>query len=129
MSGLPWPLTVRLEAQDTASGFHCGKHSLDDFFVRHALPNDRRGIGRTYVLRRSADDSVELPFVLGYYTLSMSLLASPLVAQVTKDRLPKYPMPVGLVGKLASDERTRGRGLRVGETLLMDAAQGLFDGP
>jgi hypothetical protein len=121
MTTPPPPLTVRLEAEDVASGFRCGSRSLDDFFARHALPNDRRGIGTTYVLRREVDDPPDLPRVWGYFTLSMSLLASPSVSMVTNEKLPRYPMPVGLIGKLASDERTRGRGLRVGETLLLDA--------
>jgi hypothetical protein len=121
MTDLPSALTVRVEAGDVTSGFRCGKHSLDDFFARHALVNDRRGVGCTYVLRRDEEAPADLPRVLGYYTLSMGVLESAQITQVLKERLPKYPIPVGFVGRLASDERTRGRGLRVGETLLMDA--------
>ena len=127
MNAQSTPLTVRLDVDDVASEFRCGSRSLDAFFARHALANDRRGIGSTYVLRREADDPPDLPRVLGYYTLSMGLLASSLVSLVTNDKLPRYPMPVGLVGKLASDERTRGRNLRVGETLLLDAIARILD--
>lgn len=127
MIALPSPLTVRIEPADVESHFTCGKRSLDDFFARHALSNDRRGIGRTYVLRRGEEDEPSLPAVFGYYTLSMALLASPLVTLATGEKLPRYPMPVGLIGKLPSDERTRGRGLRVGETLLLDAIVRVLD--
>lgn len=122
MTSLPSPLAFRVEAEDVAAGFRCGKRSLDDFFARHALTNDQKGIGCTYVLRRQDGDPEGTPRVLGYYTLSMGLLASPLVSLATNDTgLPRYPLPVGLIGRLAADERTKGLGLRVGETLLMDA--------
>lgn len=122
MTALPSPLAFRVEAEDVAAGFRCGKRSLDDFFARHALANDQKGIGCTYVLRREEGDPAGAPEILGYYTLSMGLLASAQVSLATNDSdLPRYPMPVGLIGKLAADERTKGLGLRVGETLLMDA--------
>jgi hypothetical protein len=62
-----------------------------------------------------------MPPVLGYYTLSMSSLSSSSLSSVIKEKLPRYPMPAALIARLAADERTRGSGLRVGETLLMDA--------
>jgi hypothetical protein len=39
--------TSRIEDVDAKSGFSCGKHALDDYFARHAVANDRAGIGRT----------------------------------------------------------------------------------
>jgi predicted N-acetyltransferase YhbS len=41
------------------------------------------------------------------------------VASVIGQKLPRYPMPVALIGRLAVDERARGR--RLGEALLIDA--------
>ena len=67
----PYQVT-RLDPADIAADFRCGKHPLDDFFARHALPNDRAGICRVYVLRRRAVDAPNLPAVLGFYTLSMA---------------------------------------------------------
>ncbi len=53
MSGQGAPYcTSRIEPAAAASGFRCGKHPLDDYFKRHALANDRDGIGCAYVLRR-----------------------------------------------------------------------------
>lgn len=117
----PPPRTVKVHAEDAASGFRCGAPSLDDFFARHACSNDEHGIGRTYVLRRPTAAPATLPGVLGYYTLSMATIGAPLLAGVTVVKLPKYPIPAALIGRLAADERTRGSGLRVGETLLFDA--------
>jgi hypothetical protein len=54
-------VTSRIDPEDTRAGFHSGKHPLDDYFARHALANDREGIGRAYVLRRADDDEPGLP--------------------------------------------------------------------
>jgi predicted N-acetyltransferase YhbS len=50
----------------------------------------------------------------------MALLEGVDAAKVLAKKLPRYPMPVALIGRLAVDERARGR--RLGETLLIDAA-------
>ncbi len=110
---------ARVTRADVDSGFRSGVHALDDYFRRHALPNDEAGIGRAYVLRRSDADDPALPAVLGFYTLSMALVVAAEVEASLGRRLPKYPMPVALIGRLAVDERARGR--RIGEALLLDA--------
>jgi len=51
----------------------------------------------------------------------MSTIASSLVTALVGAKLPGYPMPAALIARLAADERARGVGLRVGETLLIDA--------
>lgn len=112
-------VTTPIERSDIEQGFSCGVRALDDYFARHALSNDSAGIGRAYVLRRDPTQSDALPFVLGFYTLSMALAESDQVAEVLAHKLPKYPMPVALIGRLAVDKRTQG--LRLGETLLVDA--------
>ncbi len=122
----PTHVTSRIEASDAKSGFRCGKHPLDDFFRRHAVPNDLANIGRTYVLRRGADDEASLPPVLGFYTLSMAGVPSAQIAPVVEEKLPRYDMPVALIGRLAIDERAQRRGL--GEKLLLDALRRVVDG-
>ena len=49
--------TRRIGPGDPACGFRSGKHALDDYFARHALPNDQAGIGRAYVLEATADET------------------------------------------------------------------------
>ncbi|HEX7839168.1 MAG TPA: GNAT family N-acetyltransferase, partial [Kofleriaceae bacterium] len=97
----------------------------DDYFKRHAVSNDRAGISRAYVLRRQENDPPELPRVLGFYTLSMALAESAPIAAVLGAKLPRYPMPVALIGRLAIDARAQGR--RLGETLLIDALRRVVD--
>jgi GNAT superfamily N-acetyltransferase len=116
--------TARIESSDT-TGFRSGRHPLDDYFARHALPNDVAGISRAYVLRRNERAEADLPAVLGFYTLSMASVATTELAAALTQRLPKYPLPVALVGRLAVDERARGR--RLGERLLMDALHRVLD--
>lgn len=105
-----------ITADDVATGFRSGVHPLDDYFARHALPNDRAGVSRCFVLR---PEVAELPIVCGFYTLSMASVQADAIRAALKGRLPKYPLPVALIGRLAVDDRARGR--RFGEGLLIDA--------
>src|SRR5690606_14958306 len=75
------------------------------------------------------DKSVAAPFVLtvapalqvlGYYTLSASLVNANELPDTLAKKLPRYPqLPVTLLGRLAVDQSMKGRG--VGQFLLMDA--------
>jgi hypothetical protein len=110
MSGLDSPyITSPIEETDTKSGFSCGKRPLDDYFARHAFPNHIGDIGRAYVLRRADDADANLPPVLGFYTLNMASAESAPVASVLEKKLPKYAMPVALIGRLAVDRRAQGK--------------------
>ncbi len=112
--------TQRICADDPKAGFRCGQHPLDDYFKRHALANDQLGASCAYVMRRSAEHPPSWPKVLGFYTLSMSLLeASQAAPHLEAAALPRYPLPVALVGRLAVDKRVHGQKLGVG--LLLDA--------
>ena len=111
--------TEPIREGDPEAGFSCGEPALDQFFRRHALRNDARGVGRTFVRRRTAADPTDLPALLGFYTLSMADLVTERLPESLRAGLPKYPMPVALIGRLAVDVRARGRGL--GEELLADA--------
>ena len=114
--------TEPLSASDVESDFSCGQPQLDDYFKRHALSNDWRGIGKTFVLHAKETDPKDLPHVLGFYSLSMAELATKLPSRLPRalrKGLPKYPLPVALIGRLAVDHRAQRHGL--GERLLGDA--------
>ncbi len=106
------------EPADAATSFRCGVHALDDFFARHSATNERNGVCRTYVYPGERDGS---PTVLGFYTLSMADVEAAEVAPAMSVKLPRYALPVALVGRLAVDERARGR--RIGAALVVDALQ------
>ena len=92
-------ITLPIEEADTKSGFSCGKRPLDDYFARHAFQNHSGDIGRAYVLRKSANDDTAIPAVLGFYTLNMAAAESAPLASILEKKLPKFPMPVALIGR------------------------------
>ena len=115
-SGQGRPLTRPITEEDARSGFTCGEPALDAFFSRHAVGNDRQGIGTTFVLGGAADDE---PAVLGFYTLSMASVSADQIAPALQGRLPRYPLPVALIGRLGVHRDAQGR--RLGQRLLGDA--------
>jgi len=108
-------ITEPIGDADPVTGFRCGVEALDDFFAKHALQNDRRGLGKTFVLRSSTGD----PPILGFYTLSMADVEVADLPDKLRRGLPQYPLPVARIGRLATDERVRGQAH--GADLLQDA--------
>ena len=94
--------------------FDCGKPSLDDFIRARASQYEKRHLGRTYVAVK-ADDSR----VLGFYTIASSALTFDELPPNAAKKLPKHPVPVILLARLAVDQSARGQ--RLGEKLLIDA--------
>jgi predicted N-acetyltransferase YhbS len=75
---------------------------------------EKRKLGKTFVAVRAGDTRV-----LGYYTLSSgSVPFAHLPAKIAK-KLPKHPVPVVLLARLAVDESVHGQGM--GSDLLVDA--------
>ena len=101
-----------LDSTHDRSGFDCGEPSLNDFLRRYARQNDEKGLGRTFVAVLP-----DAPRIYGYYTLSSGSVES----ETVPEKLPRYPTPVALLGRLAVDESTKGQGL--GKILLLDALQ------
>lgn len=87
LTSTPPYATSGLEPADVKKGFRSGTHALDDYFARHAIPNDRAGIARTYVLRRAPDAGEELPEILGFYTLSMASIPAAEVTEAVGSKL------------------------------------------
>lgn len=94
--------------------FHCGKAPLDQFL--HTLVNqyEKRKLGRTYVAVRPGEMRV-----LGYYTLASGAVPFENVPANLARKLPRHPVPVALLARLAVDQAAQGQGL--GKLLLMDA--------
>jgi GNAT superfamily N-acetyltransferase len=96
------------------AAFSCGQRDLDDWFRHRASQDDKRNVARVFVAR---DDELG---VVGFYSLSTYTLAVEDLPEEIARRLPRYDaIPAALIGRLARDERARGRGL--GELLLADA--------
>ncbi len=104
----------RLDAIHERGEFCCGKAPLDDFM--HSLVNqyEKRKLGRTFVAVVVGEKTVR-----GCYTLAASSITFASVPARISRKLPKHPVPVVLLGRLAVDRTHQGKGL--GEELLMDA--------
>ncbi|MFA6013535.1 MAG: GNAT family N-acetyltransferase [Gallionellaceae bacterium] len=98
-----------LGAAHRREGFDCGEAALNDFLLRHAGQQQRRGFGKTYIAL--AEDGVS---VIGFVTVSAGQVATTSLASQAK--LPRYPAPILRVGRLAVDVRYQGQG--VGQDLL-----------
>ena len=96
-------------------GLKCGVESLDNYLKRQAGQDVKRHISRAYIAVQ-----IEKPKkIIGYYTLSsLSIELKQLPEKLIK-KLPKYPIPAVLIGRLAVDKTAQGNG--IGKMLLVDA--------
>lgn len=94
--------------------FDCGEPSLNEYLHKYAGQGARLGLGRTYVAVEEGERKVA-----GYYTLSSGSVAFAELPQDMAAMLPKYPIPVALLSRLAVDRSYQGR--KLGERLLVDA--------
>jgi GNAT superfamily N-acetyltransferase len=99
-----------LSSKHDRSSFDCGEPSLNTYLRQYARQNDEKGLGRTYVAVEPGQTRVE-----GYYTISTGAVTF----EQVPEKLPRYPIPVVHLGRLAVDLSAQGKGL--GELLLIDA--------
>jgi predicted GNAT family N-acyltransferase len=104
-----------LRESDDRSRFRSGDPDLDRFFQRFAAQNQfRHHVGVTYV-------AVDNQHVLGFVTVAPGHVEIEGLPGATRRRLPRYPLPVLRLARLAVDESVRGQGL--GAQLLCFALQ------
>lgn len=95
------------------AAFCCWISELDNYIHQQAGQDQKRGLAAVFVM------TIDGQTVAGFYTLSAhSINASELPADLAK-RLPRFPVPVTLLGRMAVARASQGRGL--GEFLLVDA--------
>lgn len=99
-----------LSAEHHREAFDCGEPSLNDFLRRFARQNSEKGLSRTYVAVKTGE-----PRIFGYYTISSGSVRF----DNFPENLPRYPIPVMHLGRLAVDNSAKGHGL--GAALLADA--------
>jgi len=107
----PQPLTTTAAIE----AFRCGNEALDVWLRRHARAAGGAGSARTYVVADRDDDSR----VVGYFALAAAGVEPARVPQRVKAGMPRHPIPVVLLARLAVDKAVQGRGL--GAFLLADA--------
>jgi GNAT superfamily N-acetyltransferase len=102
------------------SGFTCGKPSLDDFIRTRVSQYEKRRLGKTFVAVSEGEKRV-----IGYYTLAAGAITFEHLPTEASRKLPKHPVPVILLARLAVDQSAQGN--RLGEGLLLDALQRSLD--
>jgi GNAT superfamily N-acetyltransferase len=99
-----------LRETDDRAGFRSGEPDLDRFFTKYAGQNQfRHHIGTTYV-------ALERGLVLGLVTVSAGAIEIDRLPETKRKKLPRYPLAVLRLGRLAVAESAQGRG--VGKALL-----------
>ncbi|MFD2232520.1 GNAT family N-acetyltransferase [Phaeospirillum tilakii] len=101
---------------DRAS-FTCGNAALDRYLREQAGQDVRRATARVFV----AAPADQPERVLGYFTLSAALVVPADLPAALERKLPKHAIPAALIGRLAVDNSTQGRGL--GGVLIADAVR------
>ena len=95
----------------------CGELALDEYLQRYASQDIKRGVARVFV----ASPAQQLQVVSGFYTLSAASIAADTLPEKWRKKLPRYPVPVALLGRLAVGQQYHGQGL--GSILLADACK------
>ncbi|HMW00047.1 MAG TPA: GNAT family N-acetyltransferase [Acidobacteriota bacterium] len=93
--------------------FRCGYEALDTYIRHYASQDETRNMARVFVACPFGETTVK-----GYYTLSAASFERDGLPLEVLRKLPRYPVPATLIGRLAVDQSTQGQ--RLGEYLLMD---------
>lgn len=98
-------LTRPLRPEDDRQSFQSGDPDLDRFFHRFAGQNQfKHHVGATWVV-------VENDSILGFATVAAAELVIDALPVSSRKGLPRYPLPVLRLARLAVDLRARGRGI------------------
>jgi len=110
----------RIQPLDSAvdnAAFGCGNDALDAYIRRYASQDIRRGVARVFV----AVPEDEPSRLAGFFSLSAGSVRATDLPEALMRKLPRYPVPIALLGRLAVDVTFQGKGL--GSILLADACQ------
>lgn len=110
---VPWRIEPLDKAHDR-TGFASGAPELDRYVRELASQDVRRDVARVFVALQDGS-----PAVCGFYSLGAANFQREKLPAAQANRLPHYPVPAALLGRLAVDEGMQGKGL--GVFLLMDA--------
>lgn len=112
MSKTCWQI-VPLEHSHDCSTFDCGAPELNNWLRVHALPSRKSGSARTFVAVDEANH------VQAYYAIAAQSVVAGSAPERLRKGLPRHPIPVILLARLAVDQNFKGRGL--GSGLLKNA--------
>ncbi|MGI8405749.1 MAG: GNAT family N-acetyltransferase [Thermomicrobiales bacterium] len=98
---------VRLSAEHDCEAFSCGEPTLDVWLKEQARKNEGRGASRTYAVCHGST-------VVGYYCLANGAVDRSDAPKRLQRNMPD-PIPVMVLGRLATDQRYQGQGIGKGQ--------------
>ena len=104
-----------LDATVDTSSFQCGSEPLNNYIRRYASQDVRKNVTRVFVATPENDPQK----LAGFFTLSAGSVSCSSLPDALARKLPRYPIPVALIGRLAVDIQFQGKGL--GSILLANA--------
>lgn len=104
-----------LSERHRRDNFRCGITSLDEYLQRYASQDRKRNVSRIFVA--TAFDNPDM--TVGYYSLSAGSVGAESLPAEYGRRLPRYPVPVAVLGRLAVSTACQNQG--IGALLLADA--------
>jgi GNAT superfamily N-acetyltransferase len=110
------PVIEPLGSHHDRQAFSCGEPTLNAYIQRHASQDVRRRVAQIFVAVGDTRDQIA-----GYYSLSATSFEKGELPLSLAKRLPHYPVPAAVLGRLAVARRYQGQGF--GETLLLDAVR------
>ena len=110
----PAPIIEPLGPHHDRAAFSCGEPALDAWLQRQASQDIRRRVAQVFVALGDSPGKIA-----GYYSLSAASFAKDELPPASAKRLPHYPVPAAILGRLAVDGSSQGQGF--GEILLLDA--------
>ena len=106
-----------LDAAIETGIFQCGSEQLDSYIRRYASQDVRKNVARVFVATLGSN----LQQLAAFFTLSAGSVSCADIPSALAKKLPRYPIPVALIGRLAVDKKFQGKGLE--SILLADACQ------
>lgn len=106
-----------LDAAIDVAAFRCGQQPLDEYIRRYASQDVRRNLARVFVATPESDERR----LAGFFTLSAGSVKCSELPESLARKLPRYPVPVAFIGRLAVHLDFQGKGL--GSILLAEACQ------
>jgi len=106
-----------LDTSVNTAHFQCGSEPLNDYIRRYASQDVRKHVARVFIATPEHDRQQ----LAGFFTLSAGSVSCSALPESLARKLPRYPIPVALIGRLAVDNQFQGKGL--GAILLADACR------
>ena len=110
-------LITPLNKRHNRKGFNCGETTLNQYLQNHTGQDIKRDINRVFIA--SQVDFTDQ--VVGYYSLGAGSLDANDLPESLRSRLPRYPVPIAVLGRLAMAKSRQGEG--IGSILIADALQ------